>query len=209
MYDAINRGLQRAQGNICAYLNCDEQYLPGTLSRVEGFFGSNPEIDVLFGDAVLLNEECLPISYRKAVLPTISHLRASHLPTLSCSMFFRRRLLDRGFFFDPALKDVGDAAWVENLLAAKVKFATLPRALGCFAFTGSNRSTLPEAKKEGRRRAESGRALARAAIIARHRIAKALCGAYLPRRVTVSVFSLQSPERRVTKQRWVGFRWPA
>src|SRR5258708_40267565 len=31
MYDAINRGLRRANGDILGYLNCDEQYLPGTL----------------------------------------------------------------------------------------------------------------------------------------------------------------------------------
>ena len=30
MYDAINRGLAKARGEICGYLNCDEQYLPGT-----------------------------------------------------------------------------------------------------------------------------------------------------------------------------------
>ena len=34
MYDAINRGLRRACGEILAYLNCDEQYLPGTLKKV-------------------------------------------------------------------------------------------------------------------------------------------------------------------------------
>src|SRR6185503_18334195 len=31
MYDAINRGLRKATGDILAYLNCDEQYLPGAL----------------------------------------------------------------------------------------------------------------------------------------------------------------------------------
>src|ERR1700731_1356139 len=49
MYDAINRGLRRASGEICAYLNCDEQYLPGTLAKVAKFFDTHPKLDVLFG----------------------------------------------------------------------------------------------------------------------------------------------------------------
>ena len=38
MYDAINRGLRRTRGEICGYLNCDEQYLPGTLAKVTEIF---------------------------------------------------------------------------------------------------------------------------------------------------------------------------
>lgn len=34
MYDAINRGFEKGKGAFCAYLNCDEQYLPETLKRV-------------------------------------------------------------------------------------------------------------------------------------------------------------------------------
>src|SRR2546428_10163429 len=53
MYDAINRGLQRSRGDILAYLNCDEQYLPGALSQVATFLEQHPSIDVLFGDIVM------------------------------------------------------------------------------------------------------------------------------------------------------------
>src|SRR5579872_3892708 len=34
MYDAVNRGLRKSTGELLAYLNCDEQYLPGTLKAV-------------------------------------------------------------------------------------------------------------------------------------------------------------------------------
>ena len=43
MYDAINRGWRRATGEILAYLNCDEQYLPGGLRAVEEFFRQQPQ----------------------------------------------------------------------------------------------------------------------------------------------------------------------
>src|SRR5580658_5685732 len=42
MYDAVNRGLRRASGEILSYLNCDEQYLPGALRAVETHFESHP-----------------------------------------------------------------------------------------------------------------------------------------------------------------------
>src|SRR5208282_2311123 len=40
MYDAINRGYRRAQGDILAHLNCDEQYLPGALRAVGDYFAA-------------------------------------------------------------------------------------------------------------------------------------------------------------------------
>ena len=213
MYDAVNRGLARATGEICAYLNCDEQYLPGTLAIVGRFFAAHRAVDVLFGDAVLTDERGSPISYRRTILPRLQHVRLAHLNTPSCAMFFRRGLLDRGFYFDPALKDVGDRVWVEELLRNNVKMATMARPLAIFAFTGENRSAMAYAGREAASRrgsAGSGAWLQRRFLIVAHRIRKAMAGAYRRRRVEIDIFTLKSPDRRQRRVGVkVGFSWPS
>jgi glycosyltransferase involved in cell wall biosynthesis len=213
MYDAVNRGLRRATGAICSYLNCDEQYLPGTLDTVAAFFEAHSDIEVLFGDAVLVNRAGVPISYRRAIIPHLTHTRLAHLNTLSCAMFFRRSLITRGYFFDPKLKDVGDVAWIETLLKARVPMATLRQPLAVFAFTGENRSVSEVAKAELSQRGKSSNALTtiqRTLAVLHHRIRKTMAGAYRRRRVAVDIYTLDSPEkRRRMSAESVSFRWPS
>jgi glycosyltransferase involved in cell wall biosynthesis len=61
--DAINKGFSRAKGDIIAWLNSDDLYLPGAISSAVMVFGKNPEAGLVYGDAVsadgdgnLLNE---------------------------------------------------------------------------------------------------------------------------------------------------------
>ena len=92
MYDAINRGLQKATGEVCAYLNCDEQYLLGTLRRVADYFGRLPKIDVLFGAAIVVRPDGSYVCDRKVMKPTRLHtLVSGNLSIFTCSTFFRRR----------------------------------------------------------------------------------------------------------------------
>jgi len=42
MYDAINRGISKMEGDLWAWINRDEQYLPGTLDYVTGWFAEHP-----------------------------------------------------------------------------------------------------------------------------------------------------------------------
>ena len=212
MYDAINRGFAKAHGDICAYLNCDEQYLPGALAEVENFFSLHPESDILFGDAILVSSRGAPISYRRVVCPTIAHTRLVHLNTLSCAMFFRRKIIEKGYLFDPKLKDIGDAVWVETLLKAGVPMATLRRPLAVFTFTGENRSALRMAKTEiSQWQMAPGRfiGLRRTMAILRHRIRKAAAGAYRRRHVEIEIYTLDSPSNRQhIFGHSVGFGWP-
>ena len=47
---AINKGLHRATGDILAYINSDDTYLPGAFHTVVAFFQRNPEFDMVYGD---------------------------------------------------------------------------------------------------------------------------------------------------------------
>src|ERR1700682_3756185 len=212
MYDAINRGLRRATGEICAYLNCDEQYLPGALGKVAKFFAAHPEVDVLFGDVVLVDKEGTPLSYRRTVLPTLRHVRHAHLNTPTCSTFFRRKVLDRGFYFDTQWKAIGDAIWVERLLNDKIIMATIREPLAVFTFTGKNLGETAVSRSEALKWKDDtrGNRLNRVTAVLWHRLRKALAGAYRRRYLEIDIFTLQFPERRQRRTgKQAGFRWPS
>ncbi|CAN5377529.1 hypothetical protein BH20VER3_BH20VER3_02650 [soil metagenome] len=210
MYDAVNRGLSRTKGDLCAYLNCDEQYLPGALAKVEEFFARHPDADVLFGDMILVDRQGEPLSYRRVVLPVRTHLRFAHLNTGSCATFFRRRILDRGLYFPSEWKALGDLVWVDSLLQADAQLRTLALPLATFTFTGENLGASPLSISEARRWKGAPRfAGVRTALsVVRHRFRKALRGAYRRRNVEIDLYTIESPnkrQRRAAKN--VGFRW--
>lgn len=53
--DAINRGWSAGSGEILAWLNSDDFYLPGALEKVGRFFAVHPDVDWLYGDCLLAN----------------------------------------------------------------------------------------------------------------------------------------------------------
>lgn len=55
--DAINKGLRRAQGEIVAWLNSDDLYLPGAVTQAAAIFADHPEAGMVFGDAVTIDSQ--------------------------------------------------------------------------------------------------------------------------------------------------------
>lgn len=53
---AINKGMRLAKGDLVAYLNSDDIYLPGTLSLVAEFFQSHPDVDAIHGNCMSIDE---------------------------------------------------------------------------------------------------------------------------------------------------------
>jgi glycosyltransferase involved in cell wall biosynthesis len=148
MYDAINKGLKKAKGKILAYLNCDEQYLPGVLKRVADYFEQNPEVDMIFGDVLLIRPDGSLVAYRKGYRPRWYFILTSHLYVLSCTMFFRRKILEEGFFFSPGLRAAGDMDFVIRVLRSGYHAQHLKQYLAAFTMTGKNLSTDENAIRE-------------------------------------------------------------
>jgi glycosyltransferase involved in cell wall biosynthesis len=211
MYDAINRGLAKARGDICAYLNCDEQLLPNALRQVAAFFDKNPTIEVIFGDSILIDKNGKPLSYRRTVVPILSYVERVQLNAPTCATFFRRSIIDRGLLFDPQWKVIGDQVWIEDLIRAGVRMATLGEPLAVFTFTGQNLSSTIVSQEEGVRHGRPRSVLAsirRGADIIAHRTRKLLAGAYKFRRIEIDIYTLDSPSRRQRRAANVGFGWP-
>jgi polysaccharide pyruvyl transferase WcaK-like protein/glycosyltransferase involved in cell wall biosynthesis len=209
MYDAINRGFHEASGDIIAWLNCDEQYFPGALQRVARYFEGHPETDILFGDVVLVDEGMTPLAYRRAVMPSLWHIRYSHLSSFSAATFVRRRVLDEGHYLQTRWKTIADAVWIEELLAAGYRAATLYKPLATFCMLGSNLGQSPllfQEREVWERELGTTDKRRKLLYVLEYRMERLMAGAYWVRKLSSSSYILGSQER-LMQERWLSGRW--
>ena len=202
MYDAINRGLHRARGEFVAYLNCDEQYLPGALQRTQAFFAQHPDVDILFGDVLVLDPGGHYRYHRKQLPPTLSHTWVCHLSPFSCAIFIRRQFIERHhLLFDSRLRYVGDAEWMVRALLVKPRMARLDAFVSAFTETGENLSTTEDLFREliaFWQTAPHWVQTLRPFWTFLHRVRRALSGVYFQRPFSYSVYTRRKPDRRET-----------
>jgi glycosyltransferase involved in cell wall biosynthesis len=203
MYDAVNRGFRRASSPLLAYLNCDEQYLPGALAGVQTFFDAHPEIDVVFGDVIVVNADGSFNCYRKVQIPLKYHTWVSgNLATFTAATFIRRTALEKhGLYFDTRFRDLGDVAWMMRALGANLKMALLHSYTSVFTETGVNMNQGANAareKKEYFGSAPKWAQLATPLFVMQHRLRRFFQGAYHQNPFSYSIYTLGEPEKRTT-----------
>jgi glycosyltransferase involved in cell wall biosynthesis len=138
MYDAINRGMDRATGDILSFLNCDEQYLPGTLQAVAETFQAHPEADIVVGDFLILDPGSRLLAFRRVTKLRRLFLATDHLYAYTCATFFRRRVWDAGIRYRTDLKTISDGQWILSALDRGFRPRNLRRYLSTFTHTGEN-----------------------------------------------------------------------
>ena len=103
--DAINKGFAQAHGEILAWLNSDDVYLPGAITQAVGFLQSHPEVGMVYGDATFINAEGAEIGHFPARQTDYARLRRGYVHIPQQASFFRAQLwrkvgpLDPSFYF--------------------------------------------------------------------------------------------------------------
>jgi glycosyltransferase involved in cell wall biosynthesis len=139
--DAINRGFAGSSGEIMAWLNSDDLLLPGALAYVARYFAEHPEVDVVYGHRVMIDERDGQIG--AWIMPPHDDFAltvADYIPQET--LFWRRSIWEAsGGGLDT---DFGYALDWDLLLRfrdAGARMVRLPRFLGAFRIHDEQKST--------------------------------------------------------------------
>lgn len=137
--DAINKGLARANGEILAWLNSDDAYLPGAVSEVAGFLQAHPEVGMVYGDANLVDERGQLIGRFPARQTDYRRLRRGYVHIPQQAAFFRADLWRRVGPLDPSFYFAMDYdLWVRLAKIAPLRY--VPRKWANFRLHGDAKS---------------------------------------------------------------------
>ena len=145
--NALNMGFQRSTGEIMAYLNSDDLLLPGTLNYVANYFEQHPQIDVVYGHRVIIDEHDREIG--RWIVPPHEHNQSNEADILSWAdyipqetMFWRRRIWEKaGGQIDESFQFAMDWDLILRFRAANARFMRLPRFLGAFRVHSTQKSS--------------------------------------------------------------------
>ena len=152
--NAINLGFQHASGEIMAWLNSDDLLLPGTVSYVARYFLEHPDVDVVYGHRINIDENDQEIG--RWIMPAHDDelLRwADFIPQET--LFWRTRIWQKvGASLDESFQFALDWDLLLRFQDAGAKFARLPRFLGAFRVHAAQKT---QAAMDGTGQAEMNR----------------------------------------------------
>jgi len=103
--DAINKGFNRATGEILAWINSDDTYNPGAVSQAAKYLIENPEVGLVYADCNFIDEDDRVIGQFNAAQTDLRRLREGYVHIPQQTMFFRAKYwqklgpLDPSFYF--------------------------------------------------------------------------------------------------------------
>jgi len=132
LYDAINKGLRLARGEVVGLLNSDDSYAPGAFNAASEIL-ADPAVEMVIGGAEIftLRDGCETVTRRYVGSRATSLLEANAIGnvTLINSCFWRRSLHARFGLFDERFPLAADKDFWMRLVLERPAHRLLPRVL--------------------------------------------------------------------------------
>jgi glycosyltransferase involved in cell wall biosynthesis len=120
--EAINKGFARARGEILAWLNSDDYYLPGAVAAAAAALQEHPEAVLVYGDVLAVDADGQPLkrlTYRPLDLADLLAFEIIGQP----SVFLRRSAWQAAGGLDPAYHLLLDhQLWLRVALLGKLGY---------------------------------------------------------------------------------------
>ena len=141
--DAINKGFAIARGDILAWLNSDDTYLPNAVAQAVAFLQSNPETGMVYGDANLIDENGQVIGHFPARQTNYKKLLQGYVHIPQQTAFFRASLWQKVGPLDPTFYFAMDYdLWVRLAKVSKLQY--VPKTWANFRLHGSGKSIVAD-----------------------------------------------------------------
>lgn len=122
--EAINKGLAHARGEIVAWLNSDDVYLPGAVNSAVTTLQANPESGMVFGNMLAIDESGRTINVLKYGDVNLEDLLAFSIIGQP-AVFLRRSVLDQAGGLDTSFHFLLDHhLWIR--VASRVELKHVP-----------------------------------------------------------------------------------
>jgi glycosyltransferase involved in cell wall biosynthesis len=99
--EAINKGFARANGEIIAWLNSDDLYMLGAVSKAVDIFSKNPQVGLVFSNVFSIDAKSQLINTMRFGKRGLRELLAFNIISQP-GVFFKRSVLDRSGWLDPS-----------------------------------------------------------------------------------------------------------
>ena len=146
---AINKGLERATGDIIAYLNSDDCYLEGALKRVATAFDHTPDCDLFHGRCRVVDQEGVRVGERVGSITRYDEILDlwdvwwGGRNFVQPEVFWTRRITEKVGPFREDLFWVMDYEYWLRILRAGGRVGFIDAELAAFRMHPSQKSTQP------------------------------------------------------------------
>ncbi len=148
---AINKGLIRASGDIIAWINSDDVYLPGAFKKIATAFEENPDADIIYGDGILINENGIQIRRRHGIGFNYNIWFYSVIEPFQPEVFYRRRVIEKAGPLDESFHMMMDREWWIRMARMGIRFMHIPEPLAALrVYKGRKSDTMKDINDQER-----------------------------------------------------------